>query len=148
MTAVGNMTKGPQAGMNNDTTTEEARLHFTYDAWNRLVKVQDDSGGSPDETVAEYQYDPSLPRLRRAGGLGRRIVKLIPDGENWDRTDYYHTARWQVIEEKFADAGPKDTVATNAKFQYVWDVRYIDAAVLMVRVAKSSRATQCVHSAS
>ncbi len=36
--------------------------------------------------VAECRYD----------GLHRRITKLIPDGENWDRTDYYYTTSWQA----------------------------------------------------
>jgi YD repeat-containing protein len=47
--AAGNMTSGPKPG------AETTRLHFKYDAWNRLVKVTDDS--ETPVTIAEYQYD-------------------------------------------------------------------------------------------
>ena len=135
--AAGNMIFGPKAGFGIETTTEETPLHFVYDAWGRLVAVWKDDdddgilddGQEPDDTlVAEYRYD----------GLNRRIVKLIPatfdenkDPIDWNRTDYYYTASWQVIEERFvADQEDKETVAAKAKFQYVWGVRYIDAAIL------------------
>ncbi len=89
------------------------------DAWNRVVKVQDDA--ETPATVAEYQYD----------GTNRRVVKLIPDGENWDRTDYYHQTGWQVVEERYAnDQASKTAVATEPKFQYIWSLRYIDAGIL------------------
>jgi len=85
-------------------------------------------------TVAEYRYDPD------ASGH-RRIARLVPDGANWDRTDFYYTRSpalrslggggWQVVEERFADAqADKDAVATTAKYQYVWSLRYIDACIL------------------
>jgi RHS repeat-associated protein len=78
--------------------------------------------------VAEYRYD----------GLNRRIAKAKvatwdPNNnpETWDRTDYYYNASWQVLEERFtAGQASADTVATVAKYQYVWDLRYIDAPVL------------------
>jgi len=47
----------------------------TYDAWNRLTKVDNNIF-----TVAEYRYD----------GLGRRIRKFEPDGQNWTVTEYYY----------------------------------------------------------
>jgi YD repeat-containing protein len=58
--ARGNTTKVPVPG-------DEANHYYTltYDAWNRLVKVED--GSDPVETVAEYRYD----------GLGRRIKKVV-----------------------------------------------------------------------
>ena len=115
--ARGNMTKAP-------VPDDEANHHYncTYDAWNRLVKVQDDQG--TPVTIAEYRYD----------GLGQRIAKLIPNGENWDRTDLYYNAGWQALEERFAEnqADP-DVVATNLKVQWVWSARYIDAPVLRDR---------------
>jgi RHS repeat-associated protein len=111
----GNLTSGPQPG------TEATRIHFTYDAWNRLVKAQADSGGLPGATIAEYQYD----------AFDRRIVKLKPNGANWDRRDYYHTMAWQCIEEReLLNTASKITVATTPKYQWVWDLRYIDAVVL------------------
>jgi len=113
--AAGNVMNGPQAG------NEAVRQHYTYDAWNRLVKVQADSGGSPGATIAEYQYD----------GKSRRIVKLKPNGANWDRRDYYYTCDWQVVEEReLLNTASKTTVATVARYQWIWDLRFIDAPVL------------------
>jgi len=108
--ARGNMTTMP------DPNDPANAYTCTYDAWNRLVKVADGA-----TTVAEYRYD----------GLHRRIARLVPDGQNWDRTDFYYTRSWQVIEQRFANAqADKDAVATAAKYQYVWSLRYIDACIL------------------
>ncbi len=113
--AVGNSTQIPQAG------AEGTRQHLTYDAWNRLVKVRADSGGAPGGTIAEYQFD----------ALHRRAAKLKPNGANWDRRDYYYSCEWQVVEEReLLNTASKTTAATTPKFQWVWDLRYIDAAVL------------------
>jgi RHS repeat-associated protein len=112
----GNMANGPQPGA--ETT---ARLYYTYDAWNRLTKVQADNGGVPGATIALYQYD----------GIHRRIAKLKPNGSNWDRVDYYYTAGWQVVEERSATAlADTQTVATVPSVQWVWDPRYVDAPIL------------------
>jgi hypothetical protein len=73
----------------------------------------------------KYRYD----------GLHRRIAKLTPnydDGDwaSWDRTDYHYTAGWQVIEERISSAqSTEDAVATDVKYQYVWDLRYIDSPI-------------------
>ena len=125
--AAGNMTEGPSAPRPADWTTAEQTKHkYVHDAWNRLVKVTDNSNA----TIALYRYD----------GLGRRIARLLPNGETWDRTDYYYDESWQVLEERFAggvsDAN-KDTQTTvdgaAARVQWLWDVRYIDAPVLRWR---------------
>jgi len=114
----GNLKNGPRPG---DETTGASRLHFSYDAWSRLVKVQADSGGGPGATIAEYQYD----------GLHRRVAKLMPNGVNWDRVDYYYNSGWQVTEERSAAALPdKNTVASVPKYQWIWDPRYVDAPIL------------------
>jgi RHS repeat-associated protein len=106
----GNLTTAPQPGAEPTANT------LTYDAWNRLVKVQ---AGATE--LAEFQYD--------AGG--RRIVKLKPNGSNWDRTDYYYNQRWQCVEERtLTNTASKTTVATVPHFQWVWCLRYIDAVVL------------------
>jgi len=62
--------------------------------------------------------------------LGRRVARLVPNGSNWDRTDYY-SAGFQVLEERFAEnqADP-DTVASDPQYQYVWGMRYVHAPVL------------------
>jgi RHS repeat-associated protein len=80
------------------------------------------TGEDPDDILmAEYRYD----------ALHRRIAKIVPNGENWDRTDYYYTPGGQVAEERFEDAqANKETPAVPRNYQYVWDIRYIHAAVL------------------
>ena len=66
-----------------------------------------------DTQLAAYFYD----------GMHRRIVKTVdPDGADTDY-DYYYNVAWQIVEvRKDGDADPLK--------QYVWDIRYIDAAVL------------------
>ena len=49
--AAGNMISGPKPG---DETT---RIHYVYDAWNRLVAVKADDSGEPGDLIAEYEYD-------------------------------------------------------------------------------------------
>ncbi len=111
----GNLTQIPQVA------SEGTRQHLTYDAWNRLVKAQADSGGSPGTTIAEYQYN----------ALHQRIAKLKPNGANWDRRDYYYSCEWQVAEEReLLNTASKTTVATTPKYQWVWDLRHQDAVVL------------------
>ena len=98
---------GPQAG------SETTRLHFVYDAWNRLVQVKADSGGSPGATIATYRYH----------GRGYRIQKVIAGGDTWD---CYQNERNQTIEvRKNSD--------TDAYEQYVFDQRYIDTPVMVYR---------------
>ena len=78
----GNMTTIPQPA---DPTGSYAA---TYDAWNRLVKLQEG-----EDTVAEYIYD----------GAKRRVIKRMYDSGELDETrHFYYTdpQKWQVIEER------------------------------------------------
>src|SRR5690606_38588554 len=79
----------------------------TYDAWNRLVKLEDTSG-----TVAEYEYD----------GLNRRIAKTT--GSTTRRA--YYSDQWQVLEERVG-------ASSSADSQYLWGTRYVDDLVLRDR---------------
>jgi RHS repeat-associated protein len=107
----GNLTVAPRVGQE-----ASASLTLTYDGWNRMVKVQ--AGAA---VVGEYQYD----------ARNRRVAKLVPNGANWDRTDYYYTCGWQTIEERqLVNTPSKTAVATVPRFQWIWDLRYIDAVVL------------------
>jgi RHS repeat-associated protein len=117
--ARGNMTSVPKPADMTGTYT------CVYDAWNRLVKVSDGQ-----TTVAEYRYD----------GLGRRIRKYVPDGENWTVTEYYYSAGWQVLEVRrdggIARSGSplsEPALATTLCEQYVWSPRYIDSPILRDR---------------
>jgi YD repeat-containing protein len=61
--AAGNIVSGPKAG------AETTRLHFVYDAWNRLVQVKADSGGQPGAVIATYQYDGGASARRRCSRM-------------------------------------------------------------------------------
>jgi len=105
--AAGNMISGPKPG---DETT---RVHYVYDAWNRLVKVYDDDSGDPGNLIAEYEYD----------GTNRRIEKIVASTSH---AHYYFNHDWQLLEERFVDE-EDELLAAN---QYVWSARYIDAPVV------------------
>ncbi|MBY0589560.1 RHS repeat-associated core domain-containing protein [bacterium] len=82
-------------------------LTMTYDAWNRLVRVQ--LNGTFQIFAAEYD------------GLGRRIVRT---DEGMTRRSYYNES-WQELEvRKEASAGVEDT---DPMEQFVWHPYYIDA---------------------
>ena len=95
--ANGNTTSFP------DPRALTAELGATYDAWNRLVKLDDGS------TLAEYQYD----------GTNRRTIKTADSVTR----HYYHSDRWQVLEERTGSN-------TSADRQYVWGERYVDDLIL------------------
>jgi len=121
--AAGNQTAGPKPGSLDDG---ETRYWLVYDAWNRLVKVYEDTdadnefdAGSGDTLLAAYAYD----------GLHRRVRKTVdPDGADTDY-DYYYNTSWQVLEVR------KENEDAYPFKQYIWDLRYIDAAVCRIRDA-------------
>src|SRR5439155_11587138 len=90
---------------NGNTTTDDKGQAYVYDAWNRLVHVQDRNGNP----IAGYSYD----------ALGRRVL------ENTDRLHaLYYSKDWQVLEEQ--DSGV-------VRAQNVWSPVYVDALVLRDR---------------
>ena len=102
----GSMISGPKPG---DETT---RVHYVYDAWNRLVEVRADDSGEPGDLIAEYAYD----------GTNRRIEKAVTEGAD---THYYYNQDWQLIEERQSPI-PNPQSLTS----YVWSARYIDAPIV------------------
>ncbi|MDZ7617291.1 MAG: RHS repeat-associated core domain-containing protein, partial [Patescibacteria group bacterium] len=89
----------------------------TFDAWHRLVKLEQSDGAGGLETVAEYQYD----------GRNFRIVKRTYTGGVLSETrHFYYSSQWQVLEERVDDSPAADS-------QYVWGPRYIDDLVLRDR---------------
>ena len=93
----GNMTRVPKPADWN------AHYDLVYDAWNRLVKVNN-AGSSID-----YEYD----------GLHRRIVKKV----GADTYDYYYNVGYQVLEVR-------KNGSTNPLEQYAWHPYYIDALAM------------------
>jgi len=102
----GNMISGP------DPANQAVRLHYVYDAWNRLVEVRADDSGDPGDLIAQYEYDAA----------NRRIEKLVTATSH---AHYYYNQEWQLLEERLVD-GQGATLAAN---QYVWSPRYIDAPI-------------------
>ena len=97
----GNMTRMPQpisAGL------PIHHFDLTYDAWNRLVKVEDSV-----EVILTNQYD----------GLNRRIVR---DGA--EQRHFYYNQQWQVVEERVG-------TSTTSDKQYMYHPHYVDAVALM-----------------
>jgi len=113
--AAGNMTQGPKPG--DEAEADGTEHEYTYDAWNRLVKVRERaySCGSPGgwSDVAQYKYD----------GLGRRIWKEDLADTGTPEYDYYYDYG-QVVEEHL------DQDTTYPLAQYVWHPYYIDAPVM------------------
>src|SRR5690606_8697209 len=104
--AAGNMTTVPKPGIWN------AGYSLTWDAWNRLVKVEDGVN-----TVAEYQYD----------GKNRRIVKKVYSSGSLDHTQHFCLSEANQVLEVRKDA------SANAHKQFTWAARYIDDLALRTR---------------
>jgi RHS repeat-associated protein len=95
----------PAYDSNGNLTTDENGLKYVYDAWNRLVAVENSSA----TTLETYEYD----------GLDRRIA--VTNASTSTTTDLYYSSAWQVFEESVAG------VYTE---RYVWSPVYVNALVL------------------
>jgi RHS repeat-associated protein len=91
----------PVYDSNGNTLVDQSGQRYIYDAWNRLVQVQNASG-TPLES---YAYD----------GLNRRVVENAGTAR-----DLYFSKAWQVVEEE--SGGTMQT-------QFVWSTVYVDAMV-------------------
>ena len=87
-------------------SVSEGSLTLTWDAWNRLVQIDDATS-----TVAGYQYD----------GLNRRIVKTVSGSD----THFFYSTDWQVLQETSYQSTPFPSVDRS----YIWGIRYIDDLV-------------------
>ena len=102
----GNMTAMPKP------VDPTSAFYATYDAWNRLVKIEEDDGMSGTWTVAEYKYD----------GAKRRNVKELYASGVLDETHHLFFTepnKWQVVEERVDNSSDADR-------QFVWGLRYVD----------------------
>ncbi len=96
-------------------------LTLAYDAWNRLVEVEDGA-----TVVAKYVYD----------GQNRRIEKHLdsespaaPDGID-TYIHYFYNSQWQTMETRETATESAAPEELQPKHQYVWSRRYIDAPIL------------------
>ncbi|MEO9594359.1 RHS repeat domain-containing protein [Rhodopirellula bahusiensis] len=105
----GNTTTNPRPDLGTNAT-----MTATFDAWNRMTKLVDDSNSN---ILLENQYD----------GRNFRIVAKEYTSGTLDQTrEYYFTEGWQCLEEHV------DTTSMPRR-HYVWGMRYIDDLVLRDR---------------
>jgi hypothetical protein len=81
----GNMTVIPQPKAMTET------YRAAWDAWNRLVKLEEPDGGDGWQTLAEYQYD---------GQTWRTLAKNYAAGELDETRHTYFSSQWQALEER------------------------------------------------
>ena len=91
-----------------------ASFTAVYDAWNRLVRLEDATG-----TVQENAYD--------ARGF-RTVRKSYTAGVLSETRHFYYDSSWRCLEERVDSA-------TTADRQYVWGLRYIDDLICRDRDA-------------
>ena len=89
---------------NGNMTADDHGHTLVYDAWNRLVRVQDAGGGG----VAAYAYDAT----------GRRVA----EGHGGATTDLYYSDAWQVVEER-------DRASGKVTAQNVWSPQAVDTLI-------------------
>lgn len=99
-------------------TDDNYQYVYTYDAWNRLVKVEDQ--GVTRAVIGAYAYD----------GLNRRITSTIGSD---DAIHEYYTESWQRIESR-----PGGESSTQGVSLFVFGIRYIDDIVMRQRDANGS----------
>jgi RHS repeat-associated protein/uncharacterized delta-60 repeat protein len=94
---------------NGSMTQDETGKDYKSDAWNRIVAadIDGDANFSDSGIDRAYTYD----------GAGRRVTEQTIGST---AKDLYHSANWQVLEEK---------VSSNVMAQNVWSPVYIDALV-------------------
>jgi len=95
-----------------DNPDSETRFKVSYDAWNRVVRVEEKNSNT---LVAQYRYD----------GLGRVIYrKLRKEGGNYDERHIYYGVGWQALTE--ADGA---TPSANILSEYFWGAVYVDEII-------------------
>lgn len=105
--ANGSVIEGPAPG-NEENSTQK----YTYDAWNRLVKVEENS------IVQEsYTYD----------GLNRRLKRFVESGAVDFTYRHFYNTGWQVVEIRREALGSTDT---DPYEEYVYHPNHIDSVAI------------------
>ncbi len=111
----GNMTSVPKPV---DLT---ASFDCTFDAWNRLVKVDDGS-----YTIGVYEHDALRRRVKK------QYDSAAPDSpagiDTYDH-DFFNSS-WQLLESRNTNTESDQPESLQAKYQYLWSPRYVDAVIL------------------
>jgi len=118
--SAGNITYGPRPG---SMTT---RQWYTWDAWNRLRKVNGDSGNAttPGAQLAVYHYD----------ARGRRIQSTYGASGATNVDDFFYNESSEILETRRASSttGIPNSSMT-AYEQFIWDQRYVDTPICRLR---------------
>ncbi|WP_430454574.1 RHS repeat-associated core domain-containing protein [Rhodopirellula europaea] len=105
----GNTTTNPRPDLGTNAT-----MTATFDAWNRMTKLVDDSNSN---ILLENQYD----------GRNFRIVAKEYTSGTLDQTrQHYFTEDWQCLEEHV-------NTTSMPRRHYMWGMRYIDDLILRDR---------------
>ncbi|WP_153559327.1 RHS repeat-associated core domain-containing protein [Roseimaritima sediminicola] len=91
-----------------------ASMTATYDAWNRMTKLVDNSTSN---TLLENEFD---------GRNFRVVAKQYSGGTLSDTRHFYFTDDWQCVEERLGST-------TTPERQHVWGLRYIDDLIVRDR---------------
>jgi len=112
--AAGNMATGPKPSAPKDSDANGRKFKYTYDAWQRLVKVEESPTNTTTwTTVNSYEYN----------GLNERTYKNDIAASPDVQYDYYYNHQWQVVEvRKNGDTDPLE--------QWLWHAYYIDAPAI------------------
>lgn len=101
---------------NAGNLTKDGDFIYTYDAWNRLVKVEkyanDGHSGEDKITIAEYSYGPT----------GRRVKKVISNRGDMDATELYYYNGPQMIQQRNGSEA--------IEREYVYGTQYIDERIV------------------
>ena len=89
-------------------TSPMTGLTCKYDAWNRLVEV--DNGAT---VLAQYAYD----------GLGRKIEDFTYSGGTSTGVTHYYYGAGEVIETRVTGSATADPAGVAPQYQYVWSGR-------------------------
>lgn len=104
------------------------RVKCTYDAWNRLVRVEKAKPGGWD--WAEHAYNPLNWRVKERRHVLNYLITPPPgspppgDSQRW----IFYSLAWQQLLEVVADTAATPTVTSNE--QQFWGLRGTDDAIL------------------
>jgi len=91
---------------------DDGAFWYKYDAWNRLVKVQQAADGGA-LTIQTAGYD----------GSGRRVKKVVTNSGDLDGTTKYLYKGWQIVETRDG--------SDNLVQQFIHGTQYIDELVMV-----------------
>jgi len=119
----GNMTDDRSATSIPLGTALMTGKQMAYDAWNRLITTEFDTGSSTND-ISEYTYN----------ALGWRTSKTFDasqgayDGVMEQKRLFYYGASWRIVEEHI-DIDVDTSAGTDWIGQQFWGLRYIDDAI-------------------